>query len=305
MFYTLTCNPSLDYLMEVQRLKVGQVNRSKRSRIVAGGKGLNVAIVLKNFGEEVKALAVTAGFTGEEWLRLVKEENVPVEVVKLDNGETRINVKLLGVDQTDINVLGPIITQAKIVEGYKLFEQVKGEDTFVISGNGLPGMIPTAYANIIDHLSVRGTKIALDATNDLMRNALPCHPYIIKPNIEELMQIGNTYLDTQEDIINCCNRLMRMGARNILVSMGKDGALFLGEDGLKYKVNAPKGRVKNTVGAGDSMLAAFLHATEHGMDIKDAVKLSVAAGSATAFSENLATSKEVYDILEKVEGTEV
>lgn len=301
MVYTLTCNPSLDYHMPLMRVHIGEMNRSKETRIVAGGKGLNVSTVLKSFGVETKALSFIGGFTGDEWIRLVEESGIPVDVVSLPDGQTRINVKIDGIDQTEFNAAGPSVTREKLVEGYRFFELVKPGDMFCICGNGLVGMNQDAYANAMEYVMKKGARVVLDATGELMRQALCKRPLLIKPNLSELKDIANTAIDSEEDIIECSERLMKMGAQNVLVSLGKNGAIFVGADGMKYRIKAPKGRVVSSVGSGDSMVAAFIYGIENNMDIKDCLRLSVAAGSACAFSEKLATREDAYAILEKVE----
>ena len=301
MIYTLTCNPSLDYHTPLTRINVGAMNRTKSARIVAGGKGLNVSVVLGSFGVETKTLAVVAGFTGDEWLSLARKEGVDVGVVALKEGQTRINVKIDGVDQTEINAPGPQISGDKMSEYFKLLDMIGSDDTLCICGNGLPGMAPHAYADIIDYVSQKGARIVVDATGDLMRNALSRKPFLIKPNESEMSEIANSSIDSEEDIIECAQRFLNMGVENVLVSLGKKGAILVCGDGAIYRASAPKGRARNTVGSGDSMLAAFLYGYDSGLSMREALALSVAAGSAAAFSENLATKEAAYAILDKVE----
>lgn len=297
MIYTLTANPSLDYLMYTPRLMSGGTNRSKRERIVAGGKGLNVALVLKSFGVPVKAFGMIAGFTGEEWLRQASAQ-VDVEVVRLKEGETRINVKVEGVEETEINASGPMIPEGFRDEFKVMLEQIKDGDTLVISGNAAPGFPGDSYGILMDYLADKNVKVVVDATGELMRNALSRKPYLIKPNYEELKDIANTCIESEEDVIGCCERLIRMGAQNVLVSAGSRGALWVGGDGLVFQVDAPKGRVKNTIGSGDAMVSAFLYGQLQNMDIFDCVKLAVAAGSAGAFSEGLPTREDTLKFMD-------
>lgn len=305
MIYTFTANPSLDYIMKVRKHNVGGTDRSIKEWIVAGGKGLNVSLVLNNFGMQTKALAITAGFTGKRWLELVDEAGVDVQTVMLDNGETRINVKLVGHEEVEINASGPIVPVSRHAEIHDMFEQISGDDTLVISGKGTPGMKPDSYAMIMDHLRDRGTRIIVDSSGDFMRPAIECNPYFIKPNFDELKDIGNTYIASEDDAICCCERLIRMGAQNVLLSLGKDGAIWVGGDGQKYKAKVPKGRIKSTVGSGDSMVAAFLYGLENNEPLEMCLKLAAAAGTAGAFSEKLVTKDEVYGILDKIEISQI
>ncbi len=300
MVYTLTANPSLDYIMNVPRLVAGETNRSKRERIVAGGKGLNVALVLKDFGVPVKAFGMIAGFTGEEWLRQASSQ-VDVEVIRLEEGETRINVKVAGVEETEVNASGPTVPLENRAQFEKMLDQLDYGDVLVISGNAGPGFPADSYGLLMDYLEGKNVKIIVDATGEQMRNALSRRPYLIKPNIEELKDIANTCVESEEDVIGCCERLIRMGAQNVLVSAGANGALWVGGDGRVFQIGAPPGRVKNTVGSGDAMVAAFLYGELQNMDIVDCVKLAVAAGSAGAFSEGLPTREDTLKIVDSLE----
>jgi len=306
MIYTFTANPSIDYIMNVPRFQPGELVRSSSEHIVPGGKGLNVATVLKSFGIETRNVAVLAGDTGKDWLNKVHESGLEMEAVWLESGMTRVNVKLMGIEQTEINAVGPTITDedmAAITKKLKSLELPVQGDTVVLSGSILTGMPDTVFADIIGRMAAEGVKVILDtAAASAMRCAIAKHPYLIKPNVNELKLIANTAIDTEEDVINCAERLIRMGVQNVLVSLGKDGAIWVGEDGFKYKAFAPQGREKNSVGCGDSMVAAFIAGQEKGLDIKECIHLAVATGSAGAFSENLPTSEAGYDILKSVTG---
>lgn len=305
MVYTLTANPSLDYVIKIHQFRTGETNRSQEEKIFAGGKGLNVAVVLNNFGVPVKTFAITAGFTGEEWIRLVEEYGVSAQVVKLDEGETRINVKMKATEETEINAVGPVVPKDKIQELYQLLDQITENDWLCISGKVSKGMEPSAYADMMRYLEDKHCRIVVDATGELLRQTLPFHPYLIKPNMAELKEIGNTCIDSLEDVRQCAKRLIRMGAQNVLVSLGKDGALWVGGDGTEYLAEAPSGKVKNSVGCGDAMIAAFIYAIGNGEEIEQAFRLAISAGSASAFSENLATKDEVYAILKDVKRKEI
>lgn len=307
MIYTLTANPSLDYMVEVRDFKEGETNRSKRADIVPGGKGLNVASVLHTFNVPVKALGIIAGFTGQEWIRLVRELGVDADVIELSEGQTRINVKLMGDKETEVNASGPALTPEKWEELMRLTDPIGAGDWLCVSGSACPGMSPDAYASLMQMPKERGAKIIVDAAGEQMRNALRFRPFLVKPNRRELEGITDTVIETEEDLIRSGKLLLGMGALNVLVSAGKDGAYWIGEDGVCYRIPAPAGQVKNTVGSGDTMVAAFLYGCESGLSREEILRLTVAAGSAGAFSENLVTKAEVYDILdsvkiEKIEG---
>lgn len=300
MVYTFTPNPSLDYMIKMLRLTHDVVNRSLEEKVIAGGKGLNVARMLKAFDVPVKVLAVTAGYAGKWWTDMVRSEGIDVQCVELAEGETRINVKLTGVENTEINARGPLVPTELKPAIYDMINQVKDGDILVICGMGTPDMRNVAYANMVDLVADRDVKVIIDSSGESMRLALPKCPYLIKPNLRELEDLGNTSIDSPAEALDCMERIIRMGTRNVLMSMGQDGALWVGEDGVKLRAFAPKGREINAVGAGDSMLAAFIYAMINKMEVKEAFRLSVAAGSATAFSEGFVTRDEVYALLDRV-----
>lgn len=302
MIYTFTPNPSLDYIMETPRINLGGLNRSKREWVKAGGKGLNVSQVLASLGADTKVLTITAGDNGKRWIRLVERMGIKLQTVHDDNGDTRVNVKLIGVEQTEINAIGPNLSDECVQPVYDMFDQIEDGDILVISGKRTPNRAADSFACIMDLLKDKDVKVVVDSSGEEARIALSRHPFFIKPNVDELEEIGNTSIDSEADIISCCDRLIKMGAQNALVSMGKDGAIWIGGNGFVYKAYAPEGRVKNTVGSGDSMLAAFLFGYTQGLEIEECVRLAVAAGSAGAFSDNLPTKEQVYDILNQVKG---
>lgn len=301
MVYTFSSNPSLDYIMHVGRIVPDEVNRSNAERIVAGGKGLNVALMLQNFGIPVKTLAITAGFTGAQWKKMVKEQGIEVDTLELAQGETRINVKLLGVEQTEINAMGPHVTLEEQPKIRAMLNQVGMDDILVLSGKGTPDMPDDVYQNIMTHLEDRNICTIIDSTGDVVRRALCKKPFLLKPNVKELSEITNSCIDNKNDIIGCCERLIKMGARNVLVSMAADGAIWVSETGDVYEAKAVSGRIKNSVGSGDSMVAAVIYGLHNNFDTKRLLQIAVAAGSASAFCENLATKQQVYDILDSVE----
>ena len=288
MIYTLTFNPSLDYIVTVPKFTCGVVNRTTEEIIFPGGKGINVSMVLKNLGFENTALGFYAGFTGMELKRLVA-----------DKGMTRINVKLRSEQESEINGQGPAIAASDIDKLYEKLDALKDGDILVMAGS-IPDVMPqTMYMDIMKHLQGRNLKIVVDATRDLLVNVLPFHPFLIKPNNHELGEIFGVEICEKEDVVTYAKKLQERGARNVLISMAGDGAVLVAEDGSVYQAEAPEGKLINSVGAGDSMVAGFLAGyLEHGTYDK-AFQMGVCTGSASAFSEELATKAEVLDLLEK------
>ena len=288
MIYTLTFNPSLDYIVTVPKFTCGVVNRTTEEIIFPGGKGINVSMVLKNLGFENTALGFYAGFTGMELKRLVA-----------DKGMTRINVKLRSEQESEINGQGPAIAASDIDKLYEKLDALCDGDILVMAGS-IPDVMPqTMYMDIMKHLQGRNLKIVVDATRDLLVNVLPFHPFLIKPNNHELGEIFGVEICEKEDVVTYAKKLQERGARNVLISMAGDGAVLVAEDGSVYQAEAPEGKLINSVGAGDSMVAGFLAGyLEHGTYDK-AFQMGVCTGSASAFSEELATKAEVLDLLEK------
>ena len=300
MIYTITFNPALDYIMTVDNLEVGSVNRSKAEKILPGGKGINVSIVLTNLGVENTALGFIAGFTGKNIEDIVNKRGCKTDFVKLKDGLSRINIKLMSKPETEINGNGPCISEDEITELFNKLDKLMLDDTLVLAGS-VPTTLPNdMYSRILEHIKDKGVKIVVDATGDLLVNCLKYNPFLIKPNNLELEQIFNTKLDSREDIIKCAFKLKEMGAINVLVSMGKDGAILVDENDRVYDLMAPDGNVINTVGAGDSMVAGFIAGYVEKKNYEYAFKLSVATGSASAFSEELATKDGVIKIWSKV-----
>ena len=297
MIYTITFNPALDYIMTIDNLEVGSVNRSKTEKILPGGKGINVSMVLTNLGVENTALGFVAGFTGKNIEDIINERGCKTDFVKLKEGLSRINVKLMSKPETEINGNGPCIGEAEIDELFGKLDKLNADDTLVLAGS-VPSSLPDdIYSRILEFIKDKGVRVVVDATGELLVNCLKYKPFLIKPNNFELEQIFNTKLDSREDIVKCAFKLKEMGAINVLVSMGKEGAILVDEQNQVHDMMAPDGNVVNTVGAGDSMVAGFLAGYNEKKDYDYAFKLSVATGSASAFSENLATKDEVDRIL--------
>jgi 1-phosphofructokinase len=300
MINTITLNPSLDYIVKVDSFKVDSLNRIKEERIYAGGKGINVSIVLKNLGVENTALGYVAGFTGDEILRQIKSHGVNCDFVKLENGFSRINVKLKSDGETEINGSGPDITEENLKILYEKLSNLTKGDYLILSGS-IPGSVPDdIYENIMNSLLDKGVEFIVDATKELLLKVLKYKPFLIKPNHHELAEMFNVELKDDKDIIKYGKKLQEMGAKNVLISMAGDGAILLPENGEAIKREVPKGILKNSVGAGDSMVAGFLCGYLKNNDIDEAFKMGIATGSASAFSDELATEREVYELLKQI-----
>ncbi|MBN1045815.1 MULTISPECIES: 1-phosphofructokinase [Clostridium] len=300
MINTITLNPSLDYIVKVDNFKVDSLNRSNDEEVYAGGKGINVSIVLNNLGIDNTALGYVAGFTGNEIERQVKNHGVDCDFIKLKNGISRINVKLKSDGETEINGAGPQITNDDLNKLYEKLSDLKEGDYLILSGS-IPNSVPDdIYQNIMEKLLEKKVEFIVDATKDLLLKVLKYEPFLIKPNHHELAEMFNVELKNDEDIITYGKKLQEMGAKNVLISMAGDGAILLSENGETIKREVPKGILKNSVGAGDSMVAGFLAGYLKNNDIKEAFKMGIATGSASAFSDELATKEEVEKLLSKM-----
>lgn len=294
MIYTVTFNPSLDYVVYMDHFAAGEINRARREMIYPGGKGINVALVLGHLKVPVQMLGFTAGFTGKEIKRLIEKQGGACKFISLDEGYSRINLKISSQYETAVNGTGPHIPQDKLQELMQQIDSVSAGDTLVLAGS-IPADIPDdMYERILKRLQGREIHIVVDATGDLLKKVIKYRPFLIKPNHLELGELFNAELHTEEEITICAKRLQAMGARNVLVSRGKDGALLAGEDGCIYRMSAPIGTLVNSVGAGDSMVAGFLAGfAASGGDLQEALKMGVCAGSASAFHQWLATETEI------------
>lgn len=301
MIYTVTLNPSLDYIVSVEDFRLGLTNRTSSELILPGGKGINVSTVLKNMGIESTALGFVAGFTGDEIVRRLEAMGVRTGFIRLSQGFSRINFKLKSVDGTEINGQGPKIHEAEIQKLLEQLEQLKDGDTLFLSGSIPASMPDDIYRNIMAGLQDRKIQIAVDATRELLLKVLEYHPVLIKPNHHELGEIFGVQLKSGEEVVPYGRRLQEMGARNVLVSMAGAGAVLVAEDGSVYMASAPEGELKNGVGAGDSMVAGFMAGWMERHDYRYAFHMGIAAGSASAFSENLATGDEIRKVFEKVD----
>lgn len=297
MIYTVTFNPSLDYIVSVPNFRIGMVNRTSQELIYPGGKGINVSIVLKNLGLDNTAFGFIAGFTGEEVKRKLEAQGITTDFITVKEGLTRINVKLRSDEESEINGQGPSILEKDIMVLNTKLDSLKEGDVLVLAGS-IPASIPdTIYMTIMKRLEQKKIKIVVDATRDLLVNVLKYHPFLIKPNRHELGEIFGLTLESVPEIVVYAKKLMEMGVQNVLVSMAGDGAVLITENGETFYSEAPVGTLRNSVGAGDSMVAGFIAGYLENRDYKEAFKMGVCTGSASAFSEKLATKEEVIKIL--------
>ena len=293
MIYTVTFNPSLDYIVEVNDLKMGATNRTSYEQMLPGGKGINVSLVLKNLGIDNTALGFLAGFVGDEIQRRMEQEGVKAEFLKLEQGISRINVKLRNIDGMEINGMGPEISSERIEELMTRIETLQKDDFLVLAGSIPSSMPDSIYMDIMARVEQKGIRVVVDATKDLLLNVLRYHPFLIKPNHHELGEIFGVTLKTREEVIPYAKQLQEKGAQNVLVSMGGLGAVLVDENGKVHMSEAPKGEVINAVGAGDSMVAGFLAGWLKNDNYEEAFRMGLVTGSASAFSEKLATKEEV------------
>lgn len=299
MIYTVTFNPAIDYIVHTGTMQVGQVNRSQGEELYFGGKGINVSFVLHELGLPSKALGFVAGFTGAAIEAGIQEQGIATDFVHLDSGFSRINVKIKSGEETELNGQGPNISEAAVAELFEKLNQLQDGDVLILAGS-IPNTMPAdSYEKILAHLSDKNIKVVVDATKDLLLKVLPYHPFLIKPNNHELGELFGVTLYSIEEIATYAKKLQEMGAQNVLISMAGDGALLIDETGKQHVCGVCKGTVKNSVGAGDSMVAGFVAGSMHG-DYEAALKLGTAAGGATAFSEGLAQRAEIERLLQQL-----
>lgn len=300
MIYTVTFNPSLDYIVSVQDFKMGLTNRTDFEMLLPGGKGINVSAVLKNLGIDNTALGFCAGFTGREIQRRVEQMGIRAEFIEIEDGFSRINVKLKSCDGTEINGAGPTITEEKVQQLKQRLEVLKEGDFLVLAGSIPPSLPDHIYEDIMAGLAGRGVCVSVDATGELLMKVLPYRPFLIKPNNHELGELFGVKLEKRDEVVTYAKKLQKMGAANVLVSMAGEGAVLASADGKIYKAPAPKGRLVNGVGAGDSMVAGFIAGWIEKKDYGHAFCMGVAAGSASAFSEYLARQDEVETVYKTI-----
>lgn len=293
MIYTLTLNPSLDYVMHLDAFHLGALNRSYKEELFPGGKGINISIVLNHLRISNRALGFIAGFTGKEIENKLKQLSIDTDFILLDRGTSRINVKLEANEETEINGTGPQITPSDLKQLFYQLEQIEEGDFLILAGS-IPRSVPTnIYKEILKNLSDKKIHVVVDATKELLLSTLPYKPFLIKPNHMELAETFGVTLYSDDDIIRYAHKLQEMGAQNVLVSMGGDGSLLITSTGKVIKSICPEGKAINTVGSGDAMVAGFIAGYLKSKDFDEALKLATAAGSATAFSSWLATADEI------------
>lgn len=298
--YTVTLNPALDYEVLVDGFHAGGLNRTSREHMHFGGKGVNVSTVLHSLGVETAALGFVAGFTGDALEEGLRAGGIRTDFIHLEEGLTRVNVKIRsggGGDETEINSQGPVIPAPAQEALLRKLDRLREGDVLVLAGSlpaGLPGDV---YQNILARVEGRGVLTVVDAARDVLRGALPYHPFLIKPNSSELGELFGKDALTEEEALSCAGSLQEQGARNVLVSMGPDGSMLLDETGVRRRLGVPRGTVRHTVGAGDSMVAGFLAGWLETGDFAAAHRMGAAAGSATAFSDGLATGAEIRALL--------
>lgn len=300
LIYTVTFNPALDYIVTMDELKVGSVNRTKTEQILAGGKGINVSTVLNNLQVENTALGFVAGFTGREIEDRLRSAGCTTDFIQVPQGMSRINLKVMANVETEINGSGPIIGKEDLDKLYERLSELAEGDLLVLAGS-IPGTLPdTIYSDILEKLSGKGVRFVVDATGDLLLNVLKFKPFLVKPNEHELADMYHVRLETKEDIIKYADKLHEDGAVNVLISMGAKGAVLIDEYGNVHECPAPDGKVINSVGAGDSMVAGFVAGYMENGDYSHALKMGISAGSASAFSKYLATKEEILDVYGRV-----
>jgi len=299
MVYTVTFNPAIDYVVHTDEITVGGINRAKSEEIFFGGKGINVSMVLSELGIKTKALGFVAGFTGDAIEKGVTEKGVETDFVRLENGFSRINVKIKSGAETELNGQGPVIDKRALDTLFRKLDALLDGDTIVLAGS-IPDSLPTdIYEKILERLQGKKIKTVVDATKNLLMNVLKYKPFLIKPNNHELGEMFGVTLKTNGEIEEYARKLKDMGARNVLVSMAGDGALLLDENGKTYTCGVCRGIVRNSVGAGDSMVAGFIAGSQNG-DYEYALKLGTAAGGATAFSDGLAKKVLIDELIKQL-----
>lgn len=300
MIYTVTFNPALDYIVRLDSFTAGEINRMQYEQIMPGGKGINVSIVLNNLGVENRALGFIAGFTGKEIEHQLTATGCKSDFIELPAGNSRINVKIKADKETEINGQGPNIPPEFLERLLKKMDELQADDILVLAGS-IPSTLPDdIYQRILQRLDGKGIRVVVDATCNLLLNVLKYKPFLIKPNNHELGEMFGVVLKSDEEIILHAKKLQERGAQNVLISMAGDGAILLTADGSVFRCAAPKGQLVNSVGAGDSMVAGFLTGYIESHNFRKAFHMGVATGSASAFSENLATRAEVEPLLKTI-----
>ena len=299
MIFTVTFNPSLDYIVRVDEMRLGTINRTNYEQLLPGGKGINVSIVLGNLGHHSRALGFSAGVTGVALEKLLADSGVDADLVHVKAGFTRINAKVKAVEETEINGQGPRIAPEDVDALFSKLDVLGQDDTLVISGS-VPNTLPSdMYEQVMERLAGRGVRIVVDAERDLLTRVLSYRPFLVKPNNHELGDIFGVALKTRDEVVPYARRMQEMGAQNVLVSMAGEGGVLVAADDKVYQSPAAQGTVVNSVGAGDSCVAGFLAGLMETGSYQTAFRMGLAAGSASAFSDHLATRPEVEDLMSR------
>lgn len=300
MIYTVTLNPSIDYVIELDSLNHGSVNRVNEENIYPGGKGINVSNILNELGYKNIALGFISGFTGKYIVDSMIAKNLNCDFIELSNGFTRINVKIKSNEETEVNGNGPNISEEDLQKLYDKIDNLKNGDILVLAGSIPSTVDDKLYENIMKRLEDKNIKIVVDATKNLLLNVLKYNPFLIKPNNHELAEMFNVELNSTEDVVFYARKLKEMGAQNVLISMGKEGALLVTENDEVFASSVAKGEVVNSVGAGDSMVAGFIAGYLKSNSYEEALRLGAASGGATAFSSDLATREFIDKLVDEI-----
>lgn len=300
MIYTVTLNPSLDYVVNVDKLNIGAVNRVNSDAVLAGGKGINVSLILNALGVLSTAVGFVAGFTGREIVKRVEEAGCTCRFIELAEGLSRINIKIKERKETEINAAGPKIEREYFEELRTILEELEAGDILVLAGSIPASLSRKTYYDITKNMVSKGVKTVVDASGSILHDLINLKPYLVKPNQDELYELFDVRVSTLGEAQSYAKKIREMGARNAIISLGEVGAVLAAEDGKVYSCVAPRGSAVNTVGAGDSMIAGFITGMLAEVGYEDSLKLAVAAGSASAFSECLATKDEIQQLYERL-----
>ena len=300
MIYTVTLNPSIDYVIKFDNLTTGNINRVNEEHVYPGGKGINVTRILKSLDNDNIALGFVSGFTGDYIINSLQELNLKSDFIKVKQGFTRINVKVKSEEETEINGQGPKISEEELNQFYKVIDKLVDGDILILSGSIPSCLDERLYESIMKKVEDRDIKVIVDATKNLLLNVLKYKPFLIKPNNHELAEMFNVELNSTEDVVFYAIKLKEMGAQNVLISMGKDGALLVTENDEVFASSVAKGEVVNSVGAGDSMVAGFIAGYLKSNSYEEALRLGAASGGATAFSSDLATREFIDKLVDEI-----
>ena len=304
MIYTVTFNPALDYVVDMDSFVVGDINRTIKETVYPGGKGINVSLVLRNLGFDSIALGFEGGATGGMLVQMLNDLKCQTDFIHVQDGQTRINVKIRAnkgsFPETAINGQGPRISDQELKAFYKRLDMLRDGDILVLAGSIPSSLSQEMYRDILSYLSDRNVEFVVDATGQLMMNVLEYRPFLVKPNDQELAETFGVKIETKDDIWYYAGQMQKLGAKNILISLGGSGAMFLGENGMRLEMKAPEGKLVNSVGAGDSMVAGFLAGWIKHKDYREAMRLGVCCGSASAFKDWLADRHDIDNLLDKI-----